>query len=229
MRNRWIGAAAMVIAAGCGGGGSGGTNNNTGGATALQCNYPAQSMCLTVRAPAFTAAQTTALQNECTTDGGTYGTGACPTTNAVAGTCTVTNPANLPATTVTGMVVTASFYTPTFNATTAAAACGAMGTWAGGGGGGGGGTVVSCNFGNVICAQNNGPFDAAMISAVQASCTQNSGTFAQAACSSAGALGSCYYAPDQSGFSERIYYYSSFGTLAEAQADCATPPAGVWQ
>lgn len=237
MGNRWLAVAALALATACGGSSS---KSNTGGGTALQCSYPAQSMCFTVRAPAYTAAQTTALQGECTADGGTYGTGACATTNAVAGACTVTNPANLPTTQVTGMTVVGTFYSPTFTPAIAAATCATMGTWSGSGGGGGGGgaATVSCTWAGDGCQTVSGTITAAELTALQGACTGSGGTYAASACSTAGAVaGSCYYANGAvvlpvavaGATTVRAYYYTASWNLTTAQADCAAPPAGVWQ
>jgi hypothetical protein len=237
MQKRWLGLTSLAFIVACGGGSS--KSNSTAGA-AVHCSYAA-GYCLTVTAPAITTAQQTGLQSECTTDGGTYGSGACTAANAVTGTCTL--PASMVTTPVTGVAVSATFYAPPFNATTASAQCGQLtGTWSAGGGGGGGGgggtsTVMSCSYsyaglGTALCEQENSttPFTQAEVDSFRGFCTGQSGvtaTSALTACSTSGALGACAY-PAQSGYSTRIVYYSVAGqTLADAQAQCTSP--GVWQ
>lgn len=238
MDKRWLGIAAVVVAVGCGG--SSKKSSTTTSGASIHCTYAAQGMCMGLSAPAITSAQRTSLQNECTADGGAFADGACSATNAVPGTCTVTSASVMPTTSVPGMSLTATFYTPTFNATSAASACGAFGTWSagGGGGGGGGGNTLSCTWAGDGCNQLAGSLTAAEIAQVQATCTGSGGTYAAGACSTTGAVsGSCFYTDGDvivpgeiaTAFSLRAYYYSASWTLAQAQADCAAPPAGVWQ
>lgn len=234
MGNRWLGSMAVVIATAC----SSSSSSNSGGGNVIHCTYAAQGECFTVTAPSFTTGQRTALQNECTGDGGAFGAGACATTSAVAGTCTVTDPSSLVTTQVAGLSMTANFYTPSFDATSAAAACASFGTWSGGGGGGGGGNITTarCNMpSNGFCATLTAPaITPAQQTALQAECTADGGTWGTTACSTANTVtgtctvtGASYLPTTQvSGLVMTLRFYTPTFDATTAANQCTT--MGTW-
>jgi hypothetical protein len=234
----------VLLLVGCGSSSKGSSSSSS--SVSVHCDYTTTGLCFTVSAPAITPTQKAALQADCAggAPAGTFGEGACSTANTVAGVCTAHDPTQLSPAAVAGMSITGVYATAHFDATTAAANCA---TWAGGGtwsGGGSGNVTVSCTWAGDECVQIDGAVTGAESTQMQAGCTGGTtpGTWAAAACGTAGALtGSCYYANANTYLTPivgvtlagsatlRAYYYSAAWTLTEAQGDCAAAPAGVWQ
>lgn len=235
---RTLAAVGLAVALGCGSSSKGGSS--TQGSASVQCTYgsgPSSGVCLTLTAPSISADQKTGLQNECTTDGGTYAEGPCSTANAVPGTCTATDPSAMTSVAVSGMSIKGTYATAHFDATSAAAHCSSWGTWQASGGGGGG-TTVSCTWAGEACQQLTGTISSSEQTQLQSSCTGAAGTYAASACSTAGTVpGSCYYANGNDispitlagATTARTYYDAAAFSSTTAQADCAAPPAGAWQ
>lgn len=98
---------------------------------------------------------------------------------------------------------------------------------------GGDGTDVHCNRSNGTCSQVSGTFSADDLTAIQADCTTNGGSYAAGACSIAGAIdGYCFYPDYQAQTGVPVadakmsdYYYAPPWDDVSSAADCS----GLWQ